>query len=285
MRNKKNEKEAMEMQIIATYCLLDDYILSIKHKDWPNAKLTTSEIMLISVVAMRFFYGNMETARQFLMEHNYLRNYLSKSALNRRIHGIPTTYWEGILEFIQRAKNQGELPLYYIVDAFPVSFCRNIIIRNCRIYQGEEFRGYNFSKREWFYGLKVSVIASPDGCPLRVVLCPGREHDSVPFKVRERKLPKGSEIFGDSAYLDYDYQDMLEKNENIRLIAEPKSNSLRPIDLHDWINLKYIRKFIEGAFGVISRMLPKKIHAVTPEGFEIKVLGFLVAAATNFLPN
>lgn len=45
-------------------------------------------------------------------------------------------WWENILEFIQKTRNQGELPLEYIVDAFPVSACRNIRIRNCRIYQG-----------------------------------------------------------------------------------------------------------------------------------------------------
>jgi hypothetical protein len=275
----------MEMQIIAIYCLLDDYILSIGYKDWPNTKLSTAEVMLINMVGMRFFYGNIETARKFLFEHGYICNNLSKSALNRRIHQIPMEWWEGILEFIQKLKNGGELPLEYIVDAFPVSVCRNIRIRNCRIYQGEEFRGYNFSKREYFYGLKVTVIASRDGCPLRVMLCPGREHDSVPFKLMDRNLPQGSEIYGDSAYLDYEHQDMLEEKEKIRLIAEPKSNSLRPIDLHDFVNLKHIRKFIEGAFGVISRLLPRKIHATTPEGFEIKILGFLVASATNFLIN
>jgi hypothetical protein len=125
--------------------------------------------------------------------------------------------------------------------------------------------------------LKVTVIATREGCPLRVMLCPGREHDLVPFKFIEKNLIEGSKIYGDSAYLDYDYQDKLEKVEKIRMIAEPKSNSLRPIDLHDFVNLKHIRKFIEGAFGVISRLLPRKIHAVTSEGFEIKVLGFLVA--------
>lgn len=275
----------MELEIIAIYCLLDDYILSIKHQDWPNAKLSTAEVMLISVVGMRFFYGNIDTARKFLIEHKYISKALSKSALNRRIHKISSDLWEGVLEFIQRMKNQGNLPLEYIVDAFPVSVCRNIRIRNCRIYQGEEFRGYNYSKREWFYGLKVTVIASRDGCPLRIILAPGREHDSVPFKIMQLNLPKGSEIYGDSAYLDYEHQDMLEEVHKIRLIAQPKSNSQRPIDLHDYVNLKYIRKFIEGAFGVLSRLLPRKIHAVTPQGFEIKVLGFLIAAATNFLTN
>jgi hypothetical protein len=241
--------------------------------------------MLITIVGMRFFYGNIDTARRFLIEHRYLRSGLSKSALNRRIHQIPLERWERILEFIQKIRNQGILPEEYIVDAFPVSVCRNIRIRNCRIYQGENFRGYNYSKREWFYGLKVTVLASRDGCPFRVMLCPGREHDSIPFRLMDRRLPKGSKIYGDSAYLDYELQDMLEEVEQVKLIAEPKSNSLRPIDLHDFVNLKHIRKYIEGAFGVISRLLPRKIHTVTCEGFEIKVMGFLVAAAMNFLNN
>ncbi len=261
----------MELTIIAIYCLLDDYIFSIEHKDWPNVKLSTAEVMLIYVVGMKYFYGNTETARKFLIEHNYICNTLTKSGLNKRIHRIPKEWWEGILEYVQRIRHQGELPLEYIVDAFPVSVCRNIRIKNCRIYQGENFRGYNVSKHEWFYGIKVTVIASRDGCPLGVMLCPGSEHDSVPFKQMKLHLPQGSELYGDSAYVDYKYQDMLKEIHKIRLITEPKSNSHRPIELHDYVNLKYIRKFIEGAFGVISRLLPRKIHAVTAEDFEIKV--------------
>ncbi len=275
----------METQIIAIYCLLDDYIQSIGYQDWPNVKLTTAEIMLINMVGMRFFYGNVDTARKFLCDHKYIFQGISKSALNRRIHNIPMEWWENILEYIQKKRNQGNLPLEYIVDAFPVSVCRNIRIRNCRIYQGESFRGYNFSKREWFYGIKVTVITSRDGCPVRIMLCPGKEHDSVPFKIMKRNLPAGSKIYGDSAYIDYEYQDMMEEIEKVKLIAEPKSNTTREMDLHDFVNLKHIRKYIESSFGVISRIMPRKIHATTPQGFEIKVVSFLVAAALNFLTN
>ncbi len=76
-----------------------------------------------------------------------------------------------------------------------------------------------------------------------------------------------------------------EVKEKIRLIVQPKSNYLHPISLRDFVNLKYIRKFIEGAFGIISRLLPRKIYFISPEGFEIKVFGFLIAATTNFLAN
>lgn len=273
----------MELEIIAIYCLLDDYILSIKHKDWPNAKLSSAEVMLIKVIAMKFFYGNIDTARKFLMEHKYISNFLSKSALNRRIHRIPINWWNELLEFIQKIKNGGFLPLEYIVDAFPVSVCRNIRIQKCKIYQSEKFRGYNVSKREYFYGLKVTVISTQDGCPLRYSFCPGKDHDSVPFKLMKKNLPKESKIYGDSAYVDYAYQDQLKELEKIALITAPKSNSLRSIDLHDFVNLKNIRKFIESSFGVISRMMPRKIHAVTSKGFEIKIIGFLVAYAVNFI--
>jgi len=100
----------MEIQIIAIYCLLDDYIQSIRHKDWPNAKLFTAEVMLINVIGMRFFYGNIDTARKFLFENKYICSNLTKSALNRRVHQIPTEYWQAILEFIQKQKNNGNLP-------------------------------------------------------------------------------------------------------------------------------------------------------------------------------
>src|SRR5215471_18158086 len=41
--------------------------------------------------------------------------------------------------------------------------------------------------------------------------------------------------------------------------------------------LNYYRKMIETAGSLIEQMLPKSIHAVTPQGFELKVALFLVA--------
>ena len=79
----------MEEQIITIYCICDDFIRTEGFEDWPNVKLTTSEVMLICVVAMRFFYGNFELARKFLYEHKYVSNILSPSGLNKRLHKVP----------------------------------------------------------------------------------------------------------------------------------------------------------------------------------------------------
>lgn len=272
----------MNLHIITIYCLCDDYIQSLNHKDWPNAKLSSAEIMLIFIVAMRFFYGNIHRAKVFLFEAGYIKP-LSDSALNRRIHKLPIEWWTNILKFTQRWGSIAGLPMSYILDAFPVSVCRNIRIRNCRVYQGEEFRGYNKSKREWFYGIKVTAITTAEGYPVQVLLCPGREHDSIPFKFMELDLPEGSRLYADSAYLDYELEDRLMSEKKIKLIAERKSNSLRHMELEDYVGLRYLRGNIEQALGQLSKLFPRTIHVRTAEGFELKILGFIIAFATTFI--
>ena len=46
---------------------------------------------------------------------------------------------------------------------------------------------------------------------------------------------------------------------------------------------KSIRKYIETVFSGIRRLFPKKIHAVTPRGFELKIVWFVLAFAIQCL--
>jgi len=73
-----------------------------------------------------------------------------------------------------------------------------------------------------------------------------------------------SRLYGDSGYTDYDYEDKLQKRQ-FRVIIERKENSLRHHLFEDWKNLKFFRKKIETVFSCITALLPRKIHAVTPE--------------------
>jgi hypothetical protein len=94
-------------------------------------------------------------------------------------------------------------------------------------------------------------------------------------------LPTGALITGDKAYNDYTYEDMLAVAE-INLQPLRKKNSKRP--LPPWIQylMACYRKVIETTGSLIEQLLPKHIHAVTPQGFEIKVAVFVLAASFNF---
>ena len=87
------------------------------------------------------------------------------------------------------------------MDSFPVSVCRNIRISRCRIYQNEDFRGFNKSKREYFYGLKVNRIVTAEGQPVEVLFSPGKYHDIDPCKLMGIDLPSESRLYGDSGYI------------------------------------------------------------------------------------
>lgn len=271
-----------EEQVIAIYCFCDDFLKSIGYQDWPNVKMALSEIILVYIVATRFFYGNIERARLTLFASQYIRKCLSKSQLNRRLHCISYERWQELIRYAYQKRSIHGLSKEFVIDSFPISVCRNIRIDRCRIYWGKEFRGYNVSKKEYFYGLKVNMIATVEGQPIEVILSPGCYHDVDPFKFMKLDLLAGSSLYGDSAYTDYDYEDRL-KQKGIRVIIERKANSCRPLFFEEWQDLKRCRQTIETTFSRISSWLPKKVHAITSTGFELKILGFVIALAINFI--
>jgi IS5 family transposase len=274
-------------QIIAIYCLCDDYLKSTEFTQnrWHNEKMNDAEVMTVIIVASRFFYGNIERARLMLKEFSYIKKMLSKSRLNRRMHLIPDDIWEKLLEFSHQYSSYRYMEKDFIVDSFPISVCRNIRINRCRIFRTEDFRGYNASKKEYFYGVKATVITNLSGHPLKMIIAPGREHDLIALKVLDpRCLPKGSTLYGDAAYVDYEYEDQMLK-EGIKMAVDRKNNSKRPYELEDYVNLKTHRKTIEGSLSAITNLMPKKIHSVSARGFELKIINFVIAAATIFCFN
>ena len=172
----------------------------------------------------------------------------------------------------------------YVVDSFPIPVCDNIRIRRCRLYRGEEFRGYIASKKRFFYGLRVHMIVTAEGGkPVEFFLEAGATNDNSAFKSFELDLPEGSTIYADKQYNDYQYEDLIEEAASIRMRPLRKKNSKRPFAPFVEYIQQRMRKRIETSFSQIAALLPKKIHAVTAEGFELKVVCFVLAFAIQVL--
>lgn len=67
----------MDSQTVAVFCLLDDLLKALYHKEDRQCWLSDAEVMTISLVAALHFGGNLAKANRFLYEHRYLsyRNY------------------------------------------------------------------------------------------------------------------------------------------------------------------------------------------------------------------
>lgn len=271
----------MQIMLITIFCHIDDFLKSFSWQDDPQCRLSLAEIMTIALTAARFFGGNLESARTFLSEHGYLLS-ISKSRLTRRLHAIPAFFWHFIVAYL--AAKQDPHCQHFLIDSFPISVCHPVRATRRSLFQGKQFVGYNASKQAWFTGLKVHLLTTYRGQPKQFLITPASVHDLKALqKMDSTALPKGSTLFGDKAYISQSYEKQLLLTKDIWLVAERRSNSQRGQSLLYSRYGKKIRKRIETAFSQLTSWLPRQIHAVTNQGFLLKLMMLITAFAISCL--
>lgn len=282
----------MDTTIITIYCLCDDFLKAIHYRDDPQVRLSSAEVMTVPLVAAALFSGNIEKARSFLYEYGYMPAMISKGRFNRRLHAIDSELWStlfGLLGelFKERTADESSEQKMYAVDCLPVAVCDNIRIKHCRLYPIAEhgprlFRGYIPSKRRYFYGLRVHLLVTAAGEPVEFALAPASEADLAALKEMDLELGEGSIICADKAYTDYAHEDFLEEV-GLYLKAQRRKNSKRPMPAWEEFLGKPVRQYIETVFSGLSALFSRKIHAVTPRGFELKIVCSLLAFSVQCL--
>lgn len=270
----------MDSQIVAIYCLCDHVLKGLKHFEDKQRQMNDAEVMTTSIVAALFFGGNMERSRIFLQEHGYIPKMLEKSRFNRRQHKIADLFLV-IFELLGDVWKQLNEESVYIVDSFPISACDNYRIPCCHLYEGEAWRGYQASKKRYFYGLKIHLMVTEQGQPVEFFLTPGSWSDTRALKMYKFDLPHGSLLTGDKAYNDYAFEDLLAEVQ-LHLLPLRKKNSKRAMPASTTYLLACYRKVIETTGSLLEQLLPKHIHAVTARGFELKVAILVLATSFNF---
>ena len=267
----------MDEKIIATFCLCDDLLKAIKHPEsaFPQ-QLNDAEVMTIALIAASCFQGRHDPARFMLMQHGYIQGRISKSRLNRRLHRLKDTV-ATVFDFLGQMWKTLDTDGIYVIDSFPVSVCDNIRIRRAKLYQDETHRGYQASKRRYFYGLKIHLMVTSAGQPVECVLTPGSISDVQVLKNYAYDLSPGSVVYADKAYNDYEIEDLLAEVEDIHLLPIRKKNSKRPLSASTRFSQSYHRKRVETAGSQLMGLFPKSLHAVSASGFELKVALFVLA--------
>lgn len=273
----------MQDTIVTFYCVCDDLLRAMEHHDDPQARLSSAEVMTVPLVAAAFFGGKVERARIFLVEHGYLRQPLSKSRLNRRLHALPLSLWQTLFDLLGSVFKTHNPDQNYTVDSMPLPVCDNIRIRRCKLLQGGEHRGYNASKRRYWLGLKVHLLITGYGAPVEFVLTPGNTADLNGLKGLPLEVPAGAIVHGDRAYTDYNEEDLLQEAGEVVLRSQRRSNSKRPLSACLEFLAKPVRQRVETTFSQLEALLPHHIHAVTQHGLVLKLVCFLLAVSFSYL--
>lgn len=271
----------MDTQIILVYCLCDDYLKAIHHVEDGQCCMSDAEVMTTALVAALQFRCNYAMARKMLQEQGYIPLMLGKSRFSRRLHRIKH-HFLALFRIFGATWTELNEESVYVLDTFPILACDNYRIPRARLYQEEQYRGYQPSKKRYFYGLKIHLMVTRHGQPVEFFLTPGAFSDTAGLGLFDFDLPPGSQVIGDKAYNYYLIEDLL-KECSIHLLPMRKKNSKRP--LPPWMRYlqAYYRKAIETTCSMLERLLPKSIHATNADGFELKVVLLLLALSVNYM--
>ncbi|MFD2783919.1 IS982 family transposase [Hymenobacter rubripertinctus] len=163
----------------------------------------------------------------------------------------------------------------YVIDSLPVAVCDNVRINRCQLVQGEAHRGYSASKCRYFYGFKVQLLMTHDGLPVEFYFHAGSEADLTGLKALDPQLPEGSVVYADAAYTDYALEEAWYEAEQVALMVDRRKNSKRPHEPWQNFLIQHFRKGVETTISQITERFPKSIHAVTAQGFALKLLLFV----------
>ena len=262
-------------EIVAIYAIVEDLLKAIGHQEDCRIEMSDAEVITAALVAARFFDGNQFLACQYLLEHGLMPKMLCKSRFSRRWHRLflPLLDLFDYLGTIFKALNSSS---EYMLDSFPVPICDNIRIPKARLVSSEDYRGYIASKKRFFYGIRVQLLSTTDGIPVEFVFLPGEANDTRGLKALPLNLPPGSRIYGDAGYTDYQAEDDIQETEQVSLEIMRKKNSRRPDKPYVAYIKQHLRHAIETLFSQITQRFPKSIHAVTIDGFLMKIAAFII---------
>jgi IS5 family transposase len=274
----KNNKD--DINIIGIFCIVDDVLKNLGLKDDVRVQASNSEILTIAILAFLFFGGNFKKALSFVLQQNLFTK-ISYSRFLRRLKDLVNNQgsilfsaflriFDELLRQKTGKEDDNNKNKTFIIDSKIIKACENIRIPRCKKFQGEEFRGYIASKREYAYGVKLHVLCDEKGIIREYAISPASDHDIKGLYFLPLNLPEGSQIIGDKAYNSRFYEELL-KQEGIELRPIRRRNMAKGSWLEE-LSKRVKRKVVETVLSVLEKVTGIRIHAVTVCGFIMKIV-------------
>jgi hypothetical protein len=272
-----------EMFIVTTYTVVADVCQQFLPKQKYNPKMTPAEIVLVAIIAAKYFHNHLERALMVMKQIGYIpkERCLSISRFNRQLHQHQDTL-EMCVQILLELAREGDL---FIIDSMPMPVCKRKRARRCRKVTGRMFCGYCAAKDEKFFGWRLHLIVNAEGIPVHFAILPGGLHDLTPIYDISYELPTGSKLLGDKGYNDQIAENILSED-GVFLVPRRRKNMKRQHNWEDDYDLRHYRLRIETANSQLENMGINRLKARTNDGFYIKVLASLFALwATQALAN
>lgn len=262
-----------ELYVTTVYVILDHLAMRFLPAPKYKPKMSVAEIILVAIVAARYFENNQERALLLLRQTGLIPKHrcLSVSRYNRQLHQ-QGDFLELCLQTLLELARQGEA---FVIDSMPVPVCKRVRARRCRKVRGADFCGVCVAKKEKFFGWRLHLICTLEGVPVNFTLLPAAYHDLTPIFELTYDLPADAKLYADKGY-NYAEGEAFLASQGLRLLPIRKKN-MQPHPWWDEWELEEQRGRIETCNSQLESMGVERLKARTNPGFDIKVHASLIA--------
>jgi hypothetical protein len=259
--------------IVTAYSVIADILKAYGHCDDPRASVSAAEVLLVAVVAAKYFHNHHERALTILVKLGDIPP-LSVSRFNRRLHQLQTWLYS-IVSLLGELFATGEV---FIIDSMPLPVCKRVRASRCKKVRGKAYCGYCAAKREPFFGWRLHLLCTADGIPVALELLPAAAHDLTPIHELTSGLAAGATVFGDKAYISAQDALTIFEDLGVRVVSIRRKN-MTPNCWADDFDLRQYRKRIETVYSQLEVMGLQRLHARTNLGFDLKAWASVLALA------
>ncbi len=237
--------------MITVYVLLDDWYQLFGEPVKYSPKMHPTEIMLVAVVAAKYFNNNHERALMMLCQTGYsaAARSLSVSRYNRQLHRYADLL-DCCLQMLLEVACEGEV---FIIDSAPLPVCKRKRAWRCRKVRGRLYGGYCAAKAEKYFGWTLHWICTPEGVPVAFTLLPAALHDLTPIYDLTAQLPPHAKVLGDKGYNSAADEQVLAAD-GVRLVPARKANMKNQHAWADAYDLRQHRHSIETVHSQLHSM-------------------------------
>jgi hypothetical protein len=270
----------LDLLLIAVFCTADD-LLPEKAK---NAKRSVTDAEVVTLAVAQAIMG-IDTDREFLAV-----------ARHRLVHLIPKLphqpgYWkrrQRLTETIEwltgvfATDSPGHTDQVVLLDSTPVECGRSV--ETTRRSQLADACGYGYSRSHsrWFWGMRLHLLAAPDGTPRAAILAPADQKErDVALRLLPIGLHGGELIVADKGYAGKAFEATVTERFGALILRPARKDEpdSRP-------HLAPIRQCIESIFWTLKDRLGLERHrARTLHGLRTRITAKLLALAAGVWLN
>lgn len=224
-----------KLQLITLYCAVCDHYSIIeaatqRQSNNSRPQFTDEECITVYLWGIKRREFDLKAIYTYTKDHllEWFPKLPSYQAFCARLNFLAPAFQALASVWMDKVSAMSGTEMAYLIDSFPVILAKQARSSGAKVAPELCDKGFNSSRDEYYYGVKVHVFAArhagtlPTACAM--MMSHASVHDLPAAKqIMDSAQPfRGGVLYGDKAYIDEEWEITLSENYNIKILTPRK---------------------------------------------------------------